>query len=182
MMDCMAETLWRWLVGRFASMVLTGLGIGIALWFLGVPLPLTLGVLTGLLTFIPNIGAAIALGLAMFVALPTGIATVGWVVVVFFAFQLVESYVLTPMIQQYQVSLPPALLISTQALMGGILGFLGALIASPMLVLILVLNREVYQRTLNAEQTRGDKAILENTVSPVSLREPTSDRGAIHDL
>lgn len=145
-MKCLGDSLWRWLVGRFASMAATGLGIGVALSILGVPMAMSLGIVTGLLTFIPNIGAAIALGLAMFLALPAGLSTVGWVVVAYLVFQLIESYALTPLIQQYQVSIPPAILISVQAILGSLLGFLGALIASPVLVVILVMNREVYQK------------------------------------
>ena len=134
-------------------MLATGLGVGLSLTFLGVPMAMTLGIVTGGLTFIPNIGAAIALGLAMFMALPLGLQTVGWVILIYMAFQLVESYALTPLIQQYQVSLPPALLISAQAVLGVLLGFLGAMVASPLVVIGLVLNREVYRKHWLQEST-----------------------------
>jgi predicted PurR-regulated permease PerM len=145
-LDCLADSLWRWLIGRLASMLITGTGVGIALALLGVPLPATLGLLTCLLTFIPNIGAAIALTLAVFMAIPSGLTTMAWVVVIYLAFQLLESYAFTPLIQQYQVSVPPALLIGAQAVFGVLLGFLGAMVASPIVVIALVLKREVYQR------------------------------------
>ncbi len=151
-MNCIADSLWSWLIGRFATMTVTGASVGVGLWFLGVPMPITLGVVTGLLTFVPNIGGLLSLSLAMFVALPNGLATVGWVVGLYIAFQLVESYIITPLIQKHQVDIPPALLIGTQALFGFLLGFLGAMVASPCLVVLLVLHDEVYQKRIQCWQ------------------------------
>ena len=127
------DTLWRWLIGRFGSMLVTGVGAFIVLWIIGVPLAGTLSVMTALLTFVPNIGAGVALLLAVLFALPQGVGAVGAVVIAYIALQLVESYVVTPLIQQRQVSLPPALLISFQAIMGVLFGFIGAAVASPLL-------------------------------------------------
>ena len=145
-MHQLGDQLWRWLIGRLASMAITGVGVGVALWLLDVPLAVTLGVMTGLLTFIPNIGAAIALIASAFVALPSGLSTVVWVVAIYLAFQMLESYVVTPLIQEHQVSVPPAILISFQALLGVLLGFAGALIASPVLVTAMVLKQEVLRK------------------------------------
>lgn len=147
-MNKIGDCLWQWLLGRMASMLVTGLGVGVALWALGVPLASLLGIATGLLTFVPNIGAAIALMLAIFVALPSGLSTVGLVVAVYIGFQLIESYALTPLIDQHQVDLPPAVVISSQAVLGVLLGFLGAMVASPVMVVLLVLRDEVYLRHL----------------------------------
>ncbi len=132
-LDATSETLWRWLLGRFGSMLATGLGAFLLLLALGVPMASTLGIVTALLTFIPNIGAAIALSLAMLFALPQGMGTVGAVLGGYMALQLVESYVITPLIQQTAVSLPPAMLIAFQAIMGVLFGFIGAAVASPLL-------------------------------------------------
>lgn len=132
-LDSTSETLWRWLIGRFGSMLATGLGAFLLLLALGVPMAGTLGILTALLTFIPNIGAAIALALAILFALPQGVGIVGAVVGGYFILQLIESYVVTPLIQQKAASLPPALLISFQAIMGVLFGFTGAAVASPLL-------------------------------------------------
>jgi predicted PurR-regulated permease PerM len=114
-------------------MLVTGIGAYLLLAVIGVPMAATLGILTGLLTFIPNIGAAIALMLAILFALPQGLAAAGMVLGAYLALQLMESYLVTPLIQQHQVSLPPALLIAFQALMGVLFGFIGAAVASPLL-------------------------------------------------
>ena len=143
-MDMMGDTLWDWLLGRFATMLITGVGAGLLLAVLGVPLAATLGVTTAFLTFIPNIGSFIALALAILFALPEGGNTVLLVFFGYLALQLVESYVVTPLIQQRQASLPPALLISTQAVMGVLFGFLGAAVASPLLAATKVAVEEAY--------------------------------------
>jgi predicted PurR-regulated permease PerM len=143
-MDMMGSSMFRWIIGRFVAMLLTGLGTAIALAVLGVPMPISIGIATGILTFIPNIGSIIALVLASLMALSQGPATVGWVVLAYGAIQLVESNVITPMVQQYQTSIPPALLISFQLVFGVLNGFLGLMIATPLLAALLPLVRELW--------------------------------------
>ncbi|MFI4851423.1 MAG: AI-2E family transporter [Gimesia chilikensis] len=143
-MNQLGDTLWHWLIGRFGSMLVTGLGAWLVLLLIGVPMAGTLGFLTGLLTFIPNIGAAISFILAILVALPQGTTTAALVIPAYIGLQLLESYVITPLIQKQQVSLPPALLISFQAIMGVLFGFLGAIIASPFLAAVKVIVQELY--------------------------------------
>lgn len=143
-MNKMGDSLYSWLMGRFMTMAITGLGTTAALYFLGVPMAITVGAITGLLTFIPNIGGLIALLLAVLIALPQGLATVGWVVGIYAALQLIESNILTPLLQQHQTSIPPALLISTQVIIGALTGFLGLMVATPMLAGGMVLVQEVW--------------------------------------
>ncbi|MDM4018659.1 AI-2E family transporter [Roseiconus lacunae] len=127
------ETLWRWTLGRLATMAITGFGAFLLLTVLGIPMATTIGLLTAILTFVPNIGAVVAFGLSLLVALPEGTTPAILVSVGYVGLQLLESYVITPLIQQKQVAMPPALLISFQAFLGVALGFLGAVVASPLL-------------------------------------------------
>ncbi len=143
-LDRIGESLWNWLVGQFCSMLITGLGAAAILWFAGVPMAVFLGCVTGLLTFVPNIGSLIALMLAMLFSLPQGGGVVMIVMVGYMALQVVESYVATPLIQQHQVALPPALLIAFQAIMAVLFGFLGASVASPLLAAVKTGIEEAY--------------------------------------
>jgi len=145
------KVLWRWLLGRFATMLITGVLVGVMLKVLGVPMALTVGVITALLTFIPNIGAIVSLGLGLLLAAPQGLGVMGAVFGLYMGVQLLESYVLTPLIQKRQVSLPPGLLIAFQALMGLMFGFLGVMIASPLLAVVLVIVNQAY-----IQDTLGD--------------------------
>ncbi len=143
-LNLIGQTLFHWLQGRAATMVITGVGTGVLLWLIGIPLAFTLGVVTGVLTFIPNVGAILALMLSMLVAVSQGSQSVMWVVVAYAGMQFVESNLITPLIQQRQTSVPPPVLLSAQLMMGVTLGFLGVLVATPLVAVGLLLIKETY--------------------------------------
>lgn len=143
-MNKMGQSLWHWLVARFATMLVTGGGAGLLLFILGVPMAFTAGIVTGILTFVPNVGGLLSLILAMMLAIPEGTQTAQLTFAGYIALQLLESYVVTPLIEQKQVSIPPALLIAFQAIMGVLFGFLGAAVASPLLAASKTLVEEAY--------------------------------------
>jgi len=151
------ETLWRWLLGRIFSMTVSGVGAAVLLSLFGVPSALIIGILTFMLAFIPNLGPLLAMGIAMFFALPQGLSTVAIVIGVLSFFELLESYVVTPLVTEYQVSLPPALVIFFQALMGLTLGFIGLTVAAPLLAVAGVLFKEVYRKKLLRESDVDDR-------------------------
>jgi predicted PurR-regulated permease PerM len=153
-MNRASDAMFNWLKGRFLSMLITGAGTAVALLLLGVPMPITIGIITGLLTFIPNVGGIIALCLAMLLALSQGPMTVVWVVVLYSILQLIESNVITPLILQRETSIPPALLLGFQIVMGALTGFIGLLVATPMLAAGMVLVKELW-----IKDTLGDKDV-----------------------
>ncbi len=146
LLDRLGNVIYHWAIGRGATMLITGLGTAIALWLLGLPAAFAVGVLTGLLAFIPNVGPLIGFSVACLIAIPQGMSMVLWVAVVFVGFQLLESYVLTPVIQKKQVDVAPALLLFTQAVLGVTFGLMGALIAEPALAIGRVLLQQLYRR------------------------------------
>ena len=165
------HTLRHWLIGRFATMAITGLGAALVLWIAGAPMAGTIGTLTGLLAFIPNIGAAIAFGLAVIASLPQGANTVIAVTIGYIVLQLLESYVITPLIQQREVDVLPALLLSVQAIMAVLFGFVGAITASPLLATV----RAILQKTYLEEESKPRQ--------DSSLDQPTekhSQTGEVH--
>lgn len=143
LMARLGRTIWAWLLGRFGTMLITGTGVWVVMALLGVPLAPLLGLFTALMVFIPNIGAVIAVALAVLLALPKGIGVVAAVVIAYTAFQLLEGYVLTPIIQQKAVKLPPALLIASQLVLGVLFGFLGVMVATPFVAVAIVLTQAV---------------------------------------
>lgn len=144
-----------WLIGRFMSMAIVGVLTSIGLWFLGVPLPITLGVLAALLTFIPNIGPLLAAVPQVLLAINVGVNTVLYVVLFNIILQAVESYLLTPMIQRHEVTLPPILTVSAQLLMGVMFGLIGIMLAAPLLVVALVLIQMLYIRDTLGDEDPG---------------------------
>lgn len=153
--DTISTALWYWILGRCMGMLIIGVGTWLGLWLLGVPLPMSLAVLAGMMTFVPNIGPLIALVPAVLFSLQIGTDTALYVIAFYFGLQTVESYLLTPMIDQYQVAVPPGLTLSAQLLFGLVGGLLGLVLATPLVVVISLLLREFYVRDiLEAEPLR----------------------------
>lgn len=143
-LDAVAETLRGWIVARIFSMTVVGVLTTLGLWAAGIPLAPVLGLISALLGFIPNLGPVLAAVPAMMLAAVQGGQSVAIVAGIYLAVQTVESYALTPIVEQKQVSLPPALVLGAQLLMGSLYGIFGLAIASPLAAIALVLLREVY--------------------------------------
>ncbi len=139
-----ARTLRRWLLGQMVDMVVVGLITAIGMSILGVPVPLALGVLAGVLTFIPYFGAPIAGLPAVLVALTVSPTTALYAVLVFLLCHLVEGYVLSPLVQRRLVELPPALTLLSMAASGALFGPLGIILGTPIAAAMMVAVREGY--------------------------------------
>lgn len=139
-----ADTLQNWLMAKLMSMAVVAVLTWLGLWFVGVPLAAIFGLIAGLLAFIPNIGPIMAAVPAILLAFSQSSTMALLVAAVFIVVQSIESYAITPLIQQKQVSLPPALVISMQLLMGALFGILGLALATPMAALGLTAVRETY--------------------------------------
>jgi predicted PurR-regulated permease PerM len=147
-----AELQW-WLVAKMTAMLFVGGLTWLGLWLLGIGMPLTLAVLAALLTFIPNLGPIIAAVPAVLIGLLDGPATAVWVAVLYVAIQTIESYVVTPLLQQQAVSLPPALTITAQLVMAVLVGGIGLALATPLTVVVLVLVRTLYVQDMLGDET-----------------------------
>ncbi|MCB8988775.1 MAG: AI-2E family transporter [Ardenticatenaceae bacterium] len=154
-LDEVAYTLRWWLVGRFASMTVIGVLSVIGLLLLGIPLAFILGVVAGLLTFIPIIGPALALIPATLVAFTVSPQKALYVFLLYMGIQVLESYFITPIIQRKAVALPPVLLIMSQVVLGLFLGLTGIAVAAPFAALLLVLTKMLYvQDVLGDDSTK----------------------------
>jgi len=123
----------------------------VGLWVLNIPMPVTLGIFAAVLTFVPNIGPFVSAVPAVMFGLVISPVRGLYVAVLYVAIQTLESYLITPQIQKKAVSIPPALLISAQILAGILLGFLGLILATPLMVCIIVAVQMIY-----IEDTLGD--------------------------
>jgi predicted PurR-regulated permease PerM len=137
-------TLRWWLVGRIAGMTAVGILTWIGLMLLGVPLSFTLATLAAVLDFVPNIGPIIAAIPALLVGLTESPMTGLYVALLYIAIQIAEGSLMTPLIEQETVSLAPVLLLSAQLIMGVLFGVLGLLLATPILVVLVILIKMLY--------------------------------------
>lgn len=137
-------TLRWWLIGKAGSMIFIGLLTWIGLSIIGVPLALTLGILAGLLSFIPNFGPIISAIPALLLAFINSPISAVYVLSLYIGIQVVESNVVTPLIERETVELPPALTIVFQLGFGAVIGGLGLVLATPLLAVVVVLVKMIY--------------------------------------
>lgn len=133
-----------WFVGRFASMLVVGALTTVGLYILGVPLALVLGLIAGLFSFVPYLGPILAIVPGVLVGLNQGTTTALYVFGLYILVQFLESYLITPLIQQKTVDLPPVVLLTAQFLLGSAGGALGVLVATPLAVALMVLVQTLY--------------------------------------
>lgn len=137
-------TLTLWLRGKLLSMVIVGCALAISLALLDVPLALTLGILAGLLDFIPYIGPILAAIPAVLIAFAQEPSKALLVAAVFTVLQTLEGYLLLPMVERRTVSMPPALTVMMQVLMGIAFGLAGVAVATPLTAMLSVLIAMLY--------------------------------------
>lgn len=141
-----------WLKGQAVAMVVVGLLTGIGLWALGMPSALVLGLIAGLLEFIPFAGPIMAAIPAILLALAIGPDMALWVALLYLGVQQFEGNVLTPLVQQYAVDLPGVVLLFSLIGFGTLFGTLGVILAAPLAVVMLVLVKRLYViETLHTE-------------------------------
>ena len=142
-----------WLLAKVASMIVIGVGTGVGLYILGVPLVFSLALIAALFTFVPNIGPILSAVPAVLLALVQGPRLALWVVLLYLGVQMVESYLITPYLERRTVSLPPALTLTTQVLLGAAAGILGVALAAPLTAVGLVLVRMLYLEDVLGDRT-----------------------------
>jgi len=162
-MSAIDNALWRWLGGRFGLMLINGGATAVGLWLLGVPLALTLGLLAGLLNFIPNFGPVMAAIPAVLIGLLQSPQQALYVALLYLAVQMVDGYVLTPLVERRSVELPPVLTITAQLLLGSAFGLIGVMLATPFTAAAVILVKMLYVEDLLGDRVmRDDGAENEN--------------------
>lgn len=153
--DRMGHTMRRLMAGRLFGMFFEGVLTWIALSLAGVPMALILGILTGVLAFIPNIGAFISGVLMVAVGFSAGVDTGLLAILVYFVVQTFDGYVMIPIVANKTVDMPPALTLGTQILFGTLFGIYGLAMADPIVAMIKV--------ALERRSERGPSHVLLTT-------------------
>lgn len=149
-------TLRRWLVSQLIAMVVIGVVTTITLKLLGVKAALSLGIIAGLLEFIPIAGPFLAAIPAVAMGFLDSPEKALFVTIAYIAIQQLENHVLIPILMREGLDLPPLVTILGLGLMGIVFGFLGMLVAVPLLAAIVVAIKLLY-----VEGVMGDEV---NTV------------------
>jgi predicted PurR-regulated permease PerM len=163
-LDTLGFTLQRWIIGRTIVGVINGALTTLGLWYLGIPFAIPLGILAGLFNVVPNIGPILAGIPAVLIALPQGLNQVGYVVILYLIVQNFEGFVLSPLVQQRSISLPPVLVLAAQLLLGILFGFWGVLVAVPLVAVVFVLVKMIYVEDIlgNKVEVKGEEQAKQN--------------------
>jgi predicted PurR-regulated permease PerM len=135
-LEHMAYTLRRLLAGRLVGMVFEGLLTWTLLTIIGVPMAALLGLITGILAFVPNIGAITSGVLMTLVGFSGGTEMGLYTLATYFLIQNFDGYVVVPMIAKKTVDLAPAIVLGFQLITGVLFGVLGLALADPMLAMM----------------------------------------------
>ncbi|MDT3669714.1 MAG: AI-2E family transporter [Aromatoleum sp.] len=153
------SVLSQFLRGQLSVMLLLAVFYTVGLWIAGLKFALPVGVITGLLVFIPYVGFGGGLVLAILTALLQG---EGWsplvgVAIVYSLGQALESFVLTPYLVGERIGLHPVVVIFALMAFGQLFGFVGVLVALPVSAAILVGLREVRAAWISSRLYLGDE-------------------------
>jgi len=151
----LGNTLRQWLVARLIAMVAIGLVTGIGLALLNVKGAAALGVLAGLLELVPFFGPFVSAVPAIGIALVDSPQKALAVVVLYIIVQQLEGNVITPLILEKKLDIPPVLTVLAVAAMGIVFGVLGMLVAEPLLAAVLVTTKMLY-----VEDVVGDEVTV----------------------
>src|SRR3712207_2948130 len=143
----------RWFLGQLVSMAVIGMLFTVALSVIGIPFALLLGILSGLLAFIPFVGPAISIVPPILLALADDPVKALWVILTYAGVQFVEGNIIQPLVMSRVVSLHPVILIFALLIMGTLFGFVGVLIAIPLAAALHVLVHELWVQRMDEKGT-----------------------------
>ncbi|MGE4322870.1 MAG: AI-2E family transporter [Sphingobium sp.] len=151
--DKMGWTLRRLMAGRLLGMAVEGVGTWLALWAGGIPMAGLLGILTGLFAFLPNIGSIISGVLIVLVGFSGGVNAGLYAFGVYLVVQIIDGYLIVPMVAKRATDLAPALVLAAQILFGALFGIMGLFLADPIVAMIKVYLEERSKSLANKHGT-----------------------------
>jgi predicted PurR-regulated permease PerM len=143
-LDAIAVKLRRWLGTQAIAMLVIGTITTIVLLIIGVRAALPLGILAGILEFIPNIGPTLSAIPAVVVAFVDSPQKALVVIIAYWGIQFLENNLLIPYLMKEQLDLPPALTMMTQVVMAYVFGLMGLFVATPLLAAIVVTVQKLH--------------------------------------
>ncbi|HTV30431.1 MAG TPA: AI-2E family transporter [Xanthobacteraceae bacterium] len=153
--DGIAEALRLWLLGQLLEMILIGALSTFAVWMIGIPSPLALGLIASIGEFVPYLGPIIAAIPALLVAITKSPDAVLWIALAYFLIHQLESQIVAPLIQRHMVSIPPAVTLLGIVAVTSLFGGVAIIFAAPITVVIFAAVNLLYVR-----ETLGEKTAL----------------------
>ncbi|HEX7803380.1 MAG TPA: AI-2E family transporter [Pseudoxanthomonas sp.] len=178
-----SDVLGGFLRGQFLVMIILGIMYGIGLWAVGLDLGILIGIIAGLLTFVPYLGPTSGVVLGVLAALMQygDWKHIAGVLAVFGVGQLIESYWLTPKLVGDRIGLHPVAVVFAVLAGGQLFGFLGMLLALPMAAVVNVLLRYAHERYTQSTLYAGEHAtvVLDTYVDKDVVDKDLADKDVI---
>jgi predicted PurR-regulated permease PerM len=149
-----AVMLRRWLFTQLIGMVVVGVFTALVLQLLGVKAAIALGIIAGIFEFIPIAGPILASIPAIAMGFLDGPEKALYVALAYVVIQQVESNLLYPLLMKKGLELQPVLTIFTQGILSIVFGFLGLLVAVPMLAAAIVPIKMLYVRDVVGDEVK----------------------------
>jgi len=137
-------TLRIWIQGQLLLMMIVGIVTWLGLTILGLQQAVALGVLAGLFSFVPNFGPIAALVPSLAVGFAQAPENIGWIIFIIYGTSFLQSQVIAPLVFKESLNLPPVLVLIGQIFAAIFFGFLGLMLAVPIIAILMILVQEVY--------------------------------------
>jgi predicted PurR-regulated permease PerM len=151
--DDIGQALRLWLIADLIQMVLIGTLATAAVWLIGLPSPLALGVIAGLAEFVPYLGPIVAAVPAILVASTQGLNEALWTIVAYIVIHQLEGNLVAPLIQRQLIFIPPAVMLLGIVTALFVFGGVAVIFAGPIAVMIFVAVKKLYVRDSLGEPT-----------------------------
>lgn len=156
-LGALGDTLRQWLIARLIAMVIIGVLTGLGLALLQVKAAAALGVLAGVLEFVPFFGPIASAIPAIGIALVDSPQKALWVGGLYLLMQQLEGNVVTPLLLEKRLAIPPVMTVVAVSAMGMVFGVLGMLIAEPLMAVVLVSTKMLYVNNVIGDEVKIGK-------------------------
>lgn len=151
-LNASGRALKKWLLGITIDMMIITVLMALTLWLLGVPAFLGLALIAGIAQFVPTAGPLVAAIPGILMGFTVSPMTALWTGIAYLVVSQLEANLIYPLIQKETASIPPALNLMAVLAFGMLLGPMGVLLATPILVVCTVFVITLYVRgTLGKE-------------------------------
>jgi predicted PurR-regulated permease PerM len=152
-LDASGQVLQLWLVAQLIAMACVAVLSTAAYWLIGLPSPIGLGLIAGIMDFIPFLGPILGAVPAVLIAFSVSGEAALWTILAVLVIQQIEGNVIQPLVARSMISIPPAMALFA-ILVGSILfGTLGLIFGFPLAIVTYVLVKKLYVRETLGEQT-----------------------------
>ncbi len=153
-LEAIGNALRLWLIGQLVQMAIIGTLAMVALWLIGVPSALALGLIAAIGEFVPYVGPIVAAVPAILVAMTVDLEAALWTAAAYLAINQIEGHLVIPLIQRHLVFIPPAVILLGIVAITDLFGPASFVFAAPLSVVIFIAIKVIYVRDTLGEETK----------------------------